>query len=44
MPVYAYKGFNASGKAISGTQDAESPRAIKLSLRKEGEAHRRLVP
>ena len=36
MPVYAYKGFNAAGRAISGTQDAESPKAIKAVLRREG--------
>lgn len=36
MPVYAYKGFNQAGKQITGTQDADSPRAIKQQLRKEG--------
>lgn len=36
MPVYAYKGFNQAGKAVSGTQDADSPRAIKQLLRKDG--------
>ena len=32
MPIFAYKGFNAAGKQITGTQDAESPRAIKANL------------
>ena len=36
MPVYAYKGFNASGKQITGTKDADSPKAIKQLLRKDG--------
>ncbi len=36
MPVFAYKGFNASGKQITGTQDADNPRAIKANLRKDG--------
>lgn len=36
MPVYAYKGFNAAGKAVTGTQDADSPRAIKALLRRDG--------
>lgn len=36
MPVYAYKGFNAAGKLVTGTQDADNPRAIKQSLRRDG--------
>lgn len=36
MPVYAFKGFDAAGKNVSGTRDADSPKAIKLVLRKEG--------
>lgn len=36
MPVYAYKGFNASGKLVSGTQDADNPRTIKQTLRRDG--------
>jgi general secretion pathway protein F len=36
MPVYAYKGFNAAGKTVTGTQDADSPRAIKQALRRDG--------
>ena len=36
MPVYAYKGFNATGKAVTGTRDADSPRTIKQNLRRDG--------
>src|SRR5688572_2628916 len=36
MPLYAYKGFNQAGKPVTGTLDAESPRTIKASLRKDG--------
>ena len=36
MPVYAYKGFNQTGKSVTGTLDAESPRSIKATLRKDG--------
>ncbi len=36
MPIFAYKGFNAAGKQITGTQDADSPRSIKANLRKDG--------
>lgn len=36
MPVYAYKGFNALGRAVSGTQDADNPRAIKQTLKRDG--------
>lgn len=36
MPVYAYRGFDAGGKPVSGTQDADSPKAIKATLRRDG--------
>lgn len=36
MPVYAYRGFDANGRPVSGTQDADSPKAIKANLRREG--------
>ena len=36
MPIYAYKGGNNSGKSVNGTREAESPKAIKLLLRREG--------
>jgi general secretion pathway protein F len=36
MPVYAYKGLDARGKTSSGMRDAESPRVLRRTLRKEG--------
>lgn len=36
MAVYHYKGFNAAGKTIRGTQDAESQRALKDALKAKG--------
>lgn len=36
MPMYAYRGFTAAGKQVSGSQDADSPRAVKASLRRDG--------
>ena len=36
MPIYAYKGVNNAGTAVNGTREAESPKAIKLVLRREG--------
>ena len=36
MPMYAYKGLGASGKATSGVRDAESPKALRQILRKDG--------
>jgi general secretion pathway protein F len=36
MPIFAYKGFDGSGRAVSGTQDAENARAIKQALRRDG--------
>ncbi|MBT9560939.1 MAG: hypothetical protein IV100_33250, partial [Myxococcales bacterium] len=33
MPVYAYKGLNAKGKATSGVIDTESPRTLQNDLR-----------
>ena len=33
MPVYAYKGLNAKGKAVSGVIDTESPRTLQNDLR-----------
>lgn len=36
MPVYAYKGFDAYGKAVQGTADADSSRAIKATLKRDG--------
>ncbi len=36
MPVFAYKGFDGRGRAVSGTRDADSPRTVKQLLRREG--------
>jgi general secretion pathway protein F len=36
MPMYAYKGISPSGKAVTGTRDAESPKALRQILRKDG--------
>lgn len=36
MPVYAFKGYDAGGKAVSGQRDADSPRTIKQLLRRDG--------
>jgi general secretion pathway protein F len=36
MPVFAYKGYNATGRTVTGTRDADNERSIKLSLRKDG--------
>ena len=36
MPLYAYKGIAASGKSTHGVRDAESPKALRQLLRKDG--------
>ncbi len=36
MPMYAYKGVGASGKAVTGVRDAESPKVLRQVLRKDG--------
>ncbi len=36
MPMYAYKGVANSGKAVSGTRDADSPKTLRHNLRKDG--------
>ncbi len=36
MPVFKYKGLNTSGKTVSGIRDADSPRALRGLLKKEG--------
>jgi general secretion pathway protein F len=36
MTMFAYKGIGASGKAISGLRDADSPKALRQLLRKDG--------
>lgn len=36
MAVFAYRGINASGKAVKGVRDAENAKALRLVLRKDG--------
>jgi general secretion pathway protein F len=36
MPVYAWKGLNTNGKSVSGTRDADGPKALRQNLRKDG--------
>lgn len=36
MPMYAYKGISPSGKTVTGTRDAESPKVLRQVLRKDG--------
>src|SRR5687768_7315642 len=36
MAVYAWRGVNAAGKEVKGIDDADSPKALRLSLRRQG--------
>ena len=36
MPMYAFKGIAASGKATSGVRDADSPKTLRQMMRKDG--------
>ena len=36
MPLYAYRGLDAGGRAVGGVVDAESPRGARIKLRKTG--------
>ncbi|NLY92940.1 MAG: type II secretion system inner membrane protein GspF [Myxococcales bacterium] len=36
MTVYAYKGVNRAGKTVKGVRDADSPRALRNILKREG--------
>jgi general secretion pathway protein F len=36
MPVYTYRGFDAGGKAKSGVKDADNPKALRASLKRDG--------
>src|SRR5215471_6987654 len=36
MPVYAWKGLNSAGKAVTGTRDADGPKGLRQGLRKDG--------
>ena len=36
MPVYSWKGLNTAGKTVTGTRDADGPKALRQTLRKDG--------
>jgi len=36
VPVYSWKGLNTAGKAVTGTRDADGPKALRQVLRKDG--------
>jgi general secretion pathway protein F len=36
MPVYAYKGLSPQGRAVNGIIDAETPKAARIKLRRDG--------
>ncbi len=36
MPMYAFKGIAASGKATTGVRDADSPKTLRQLMRKDG--------
>ena len=36
MPVYAFKGIGPGGKPVSGVRDADSPKALRQLMRREG--------
>ncbi len=36
MAVFAYKGINAAGKNVKGVKDADSAKALRLMLKREG--------
>ena len=36
MPLYAYKGIGTTGKAVTGVRDADSPKALRQLMRKDG--------
>jgi general secretion pathway protein F len=36
VPVYSWKGLNTAGKSVTGTRDADGPKALRQLLRKDG--------
>jgi len=36
MPVFSYKGFDGKGKPVSGVKDADSLKALKANLKRDG--------
>ena len=37
MPIYEYKALNEAGKTVSGMIDADSPRALRDQLKRNGQ-------
>src|SRR5215212_8982393 len=35
MPLYAWKGLDTGGKAITGTREADGPKGLRAVLRKD---------
>ena len=36
MAVYAWRGVNAAGKEVKGIDDADSPKGMRVALRRQG--------
>jgi len=36
MPMYAYKGIGPTGKSVNGVKDADSPKALRQLMRRDG--------
>src|SRR6188508_254118 len=36
MPMWAYKGVDSRGKQVSGVKDADTPKALRGVLRRDG--------
>src|SRR4051812_24860126 len=36
MAIYAWRGINASGKEVKGVEDTDSPKALRLLLKRQG--------
>ena len=36
MSLYAWKGLDGHGKTVGGTRDADGPKALRQTLRKDG--------
>jgi general secretion pathway protein F len=36
VPLYAYKGLSPAGKTVNGVRDADSPKAVRQLMRKDG--------
>jgi len=36
MPMYAYKGIGPTGKGVNGVRDADSPKALRQLMRRDG--------